>query len=44
MCKILRVIGLIVMIGLTVWLSLVVSRWIWSWDIPEWAKVWLIST
>ena len=32
------------MIGLTVWLSLVVSRWIWSWDIPEWAKVWLIST
>ena len=39
--KILVYIGLI--IGLLL-IAMAVAQWIWSLDIPEWMKVWLIST
>ena len=39
--KILVYIGLI--IG-SLLIAMAVAQWIWSWDIPEWMKVWLIST
>ena len=39
-----KIIGLILLTLAAVALSLVVSKWIWSWDIPEWLKVLLISS
>ena len=24
-------------------LAVLMAKWIWSWDIPEWLKVWLIA-
>ena len=39
-----KIIGLILLTLAAVAFSLVVSKWIWSWDIPEWLKVLLISS
>ena len=32
----------IVIIGIV--LALLMARWIWSWDIPEWLKIYLIAS
>jgi len=37
------VIYIVSIIGITVVLTWLISKWIWSWDIPEWMKIVLIS-